>query len=175
MDRDVYGAHLKSLHDRSRLSSSCSFAPILAANMASSSVADRVAELSLARERAAMAAEDAQSYIAQRHFVGSVQVPQVAAPIMTWEAAYDQRHQDMHLARDAMRAARRLLRAGNNAAAQRVLEAELGSDEEEEEAEEEEEEEEAEVELSAEPFSGTAHRLDPPAFVPFSGTGHRIT
>ena len=33
-------------------------------------------ELLLARERAAMANEDARSYVAQRHFVGSVQVPQ---------------------------------------------------------------------------------------------------
>ena len=160
-----------SAHRPARASAMDASTPAAAVPLAQAAATEEV--LRRERERAAMANEDTRSYVAQRHFVGSVQVPQ-ARPIMTWEALYDLRHEDMHLAHDAMRAARRFLRAGNNAAAQRVLEAELGSDEEEEEAEEEEEEEEAEVELSAEPFSGTARRLDPPAFVPFSGTGHRI-
>ena len=98
------------------------------------------------RERAAMANEDARSYIAQRHFVGSVQVPRDVIPPMTWEAAYRQRHQDVLLAHNAMRAAQRAARAGDSARVQDLLAAELGSKSEEEETEEEEQEEDEELE-----------------------------
>ena len=69
--------------------------------------ADR-AELLLARERAAMANEDARSYVAQRHFVGSLQVPRDGgdAP-MTWQEAYEFRHEHWRQAVAAMRAAAR--------------------------------------------------------------------
>ena len=124
-----------------------------------------------------MAAADAQSYIAQRHFVGSVQVPQ-AGPIMTWQALYELRHEDLHLARAALRTVRRLLQARRHAAALAVVAEELGSsDEEEEEAEEEAEEEEPEEDelvLSVQPFTGAAHQLAPPTCVPFTGTAHRL-
>ena len=99
------------------------------------------------RERAAMANEDARSYIAQRHFVGSVQVPRHVIPLMTWEAAYHQRHQDLLLAHDAMRAAQRAARAGDGARVLDLLAAELGSESEgEEETEEEEQEEDKDAE-----------------------------
>ena len=99
------------------------------------------------RERAAMANEDARSYIAQRHFVGSVQVPRDVIPPMTWEAAYHQRHQDLLLAHDAMRAAQRAARAGDGARVLDLLAAELGSESEgEEETEEEEQEEDKDAE-----------------------------
>ena len=99
------------------------------------------------RERAAMANEDARSYIAQRHFVGSVQVPRHVIPPMTWEAAYRQRHQDLLLAHDAMRAAQRAARAGDGARVLDLLAAELGSESEgEEETEEEEQEEDKDAE-----------------------------
>ena len=98
------------------------------------------------RERAAMANEDARSYIAQRHFVGSVQVPRHVIPPMTWDAAYHQRHQDL-LAHDAMRAAQRAARAGDGARVLDLLAAELGSESEgEEETEEEEQEEDKDAE-----------------------------
>ena len=123
-----------------------------------------------------MAAADAQSYIAQRHFVGSVQVPQ-AGPIMTWQALYELRHEDLHLARAALRTVRRLLQARRHAAALAVVAEELGSSDEEEEAEEEAEEEEPEEDelvLSVQPFTGAAHQLAPPTCVPFTGTAHRL-
>ena len=66
---------------------------------------------------------------------------------MTWEAAYRQRHQDLLLAHDAMRAAQRAARAGDGARVLDLLAAELGSESEgEEETEEEEQEEDEEVE-----------------------------
>ena len=190
MDRDV--AAVLAL----RLSSSSGSAPSLG-NMAAFSAAASAAsaarvelllareraamaadrdELLLARERAAMANEDARSYVAQRHFVGSVQVPQ-AGPIMTWEALYELRHEDLHLARAAMRTARRLLQAGRHAAALAVMAEELGSSDEEEAEEEAEEEEpeEDELVLSVQPFTGAAHQLvPPPAFQAFGGTAHRL-
>ena len=137
--------------------------------MAASSAADRVAELSLARERAAMANEDARSYVAQRHFVGSLQVPRDDgdAP-MTWQEAYERQ------AVAAMRAAARANQARDAPAVERALREQIGSDSEDEEDMGEEQLAEEDVEMSAEPFSGAAHRLDPPALVPFSGTGRRI-
>ena len=50
-------------------------------------------EALLDRERAAMTAEDLRSFVAQRHFTGSTQVPSTMHPV-TWEAAYEQRHED---------------------------------------------------------------------------------
>ena len=90
---------------------------------------DREAEL--ARERASMANEDARSYLAQRHFVGSLQVPRDDTP-MTWQAAYQWRHQHWLEAVAAMRAAARANRARDAAAVERALREQLGSDTEDE-------------------------------------------
>ena len=130
-----------------------------------------IRELLLERERLAMAVADRDSFLAQRHFVGSLQVPRVPGPPMTWQAAYDQRHHDLQLAHEAMRAALRAHRRGDDERVERVLVAEVGSEDEAEDAEmeaeeeEEEEEEEADAILEEEPAA---------AIVPFSGTGHRL-
>ena len=121
------------------------------------------ASAKLARERAAMAAADAQSFIAQRHFVGSVQVQQ-AGPIMTWQALYELRHDDLMLAHQAMRGVRRHLQAGRPRWALAMLEEEIGSSADEAEPPDDEEMEEPAVqeEPAAQPFApfaGTAHRL----------------
>ena len=104
-----------------------------------------VRELLVDRERAAMAAEDLRSYVAQRHFTASQQVPGAPRP-MTWEAAYAQRHNDLLLAHDAMRDVLRAVRQGDEERAERLLAAEIASDSEEEEEEEEETDEEEEEE-----------------------------
>ena len=116
-------------------------------------------DLMLERERLAMAVADRDSFLAQRHFVGSLQVPRVPGPPMTWQAAYDQRHEDLQLAHEAMRTALRAYRQGDDELVERVLQAEVGSDEDEEmesttadEAmEEDEEEEEAEEDAEVDP------------------------
>ena len=108
-----------------------------------------IRELLLERERLAMAVADRDSYLAQRHFVGSAQVPLVPGrPLMTWRAAYDQRHNDFVDAHAAMRAARRAVLQGDARGAEDHLTAEVGSEdsEEDEEMEAEEVEEEAEEE-----------------------------
>ena len=91
-------------------------------------------ELLLDRERAAMQAEDLRSYVAQRHFTTSLLVPR--APAMTWEAAYAQRHLDLQSAFNAMRAALRAVRQGDDEGAEELLAVEVGDSDEEEEEEE---------------------------------------
>ena len=115
-----------------------------------------------------MAVADRDSFLAQRHFVGSLQVPRVPGVPMTWQAAYDQRHHDLQLAHEAMRAALRAHRQSDDERVERVLVAEVGSEDEAEDAEmevEEEEEQEADAILEEEPAS---------TLVPFSGTGNRL-
>ena len=126
-------------------------------------------DLLLERERLAMAVADRDSFLAQRHFVGSLQVPRVPGPPMTWHAAYDQRHDDLQLAHEAMRAALRAYRRGDDERVERVLLAEVGSEDEEEDAEMEAEEAEEAEEADA--------ILEEPAstIVPFSGTGRRLS
>ena len=106
-----------------------------------------IRELLLERERLAMAVADRDSYLAQRHFVGSLQVPRVSPP-MTWRAAYNHRHADLLDAHAAMRAARAAVLQGDARGAVDHLTAEVGSEdsEEDEEMEAEEVEEEAEEE-----------------------------
>ena len=146
---------------------------------AASAAASAVAELALARERAAMAAEDAQSFIAQRYFFRSAQLLLPIEPAdraFTWERAYNVRHQNWLEALETMRDA---LRANSAGDAQEVRQTLLSQvDEEMEEAEEEEpeddEEWEEEQQLSVQPFTGAAHQLPPPTCVPFTGTAHRL-
>ena len=153
-----------------------------------------MAQLALDRERAAMAAADAQSFIAQRYFYRSTQLPPlgdatISDRAFTWESAYNVRHQDWLQAMDTMRDALRANSAGNAEEVQQRLltqvdlepeeeaeEEELEEDEEVEETEEEEEEEaeDEQVVLSVQPFTGAAHQLVPPTYVPFTGTAHRL-
>ena len=118
-------------------------------------------EVLLERERLAMTVADRDSYLAQRHYVGSLQVPRVPGPPMTWQAAYERRHDDLGLAHDAMRTALRALQRGDSETAERYLTAEVGSDSEADEEMdvseadatdgETEEEEEAEADVEVEP------------------------
>ena len=67
--------------------------------------------LLLERERLAMIVEDQASFLAQRHWVGTLQVWQPRP--MTWQTAFHQRHNDMIDAHDAMRGVARALRGGD--------------------------------------------------------------
>ena len=128
-------------------------------------------ELLLERERLAMAVADRDSFLAQRHFVGSLQVPRVPGPPMTWQAAYDQRHHDLQLAHEAMRAALRAHRQSDDERVERVLVAEVGSEDEAEDAEMEVEEAEEEA---AEEADAILEEVPAATLVPFSSTGHRL-
>ena len=70
-----------------------------------------IRDLLLERERLAMAVADRDSYLAQRHFVGSAQVA-LPGQLMTWQTAFRQRHHDYLDAHAAMHAAARALRNG---------------------------------------------------------------
>ena len=82
------------------------------------------------KDRLAMIVEDQASYLAQRHWVGSLQVPRVPGPPMTWQAAYEQRHDDLGHAHNAMRMALQALRHGDYELAEQVLRGEVGTDSE---------------------------------------------
>ena len=84
----------------------------------------------LDRERAAMQAEDLRSYVAERHFTSSWLSRAFWRP-MTWAAAYAQRHEDLELAHDAMRAALRDVRQGNFEEVEERLAAEVGDSDDE--------------------------------------------
>ena len=84
--------------------------------------------LLLERERLAMTVEDQASFLAQRHWVGTLQVWQPRP--MTWMTAFHQRHNDMIDAHAAMRGAARALRSGDAEAALMRLSAEVGEDSE---------------------------------------------
>ena len=111
-----------------------------------------MAALLLERERLAMIVEDQASFLAQRHWVGTLQVWQPRP--MTWMTAFHQRHNDMIDAHAAMRQAARALRSGDAEAALMRPSAEVGNenseDEELSEAAMEEEEEEEDMDDDAE-------------------------
>ena len=111
-----------------------------AASSVSAASSAAVAELALDRERAAMSAADAQSFIAQRYYYRSTQLPPMDAALAdrdyTWRRAYNDRHNHWLAALDAMRAARTANRAGDAQSVHEALEEQLGPDSEaEEEAE----------------------------------------
>ena len=111
------------------------------------------------RERLAMTVADRDSYLAQRHYVVSRQRLLPERP-MTWQAAFDQRHNELIDAHHAMRGAARAIRDGNADEALNVLVHVIGSDTESSEADEDmseaaettagEEEEEEDMEADAE-------------------------
>ena len=116
--------------------------------------------LLLERERLAMTVEDQASFLAQRHWVGTLQVWQPRP--MTWQAAFDQRHDDLLEAHAAMRQAARALRSGDAEAALMRLSAEVGNENSEDEelsanstggSAEEEEEEEVENDVEVSPLA----------------------
>ena len=90
------------------------------------------------RERMAMLAAHHESYLAQRHYVGSLQVP-LHGRQMTWETAYRQRHNDLAEAHHAMRLAAHALRTGDADAALARLEGEVGDENSEQSIEDEDE------------------------------------
>ena len=100
--------------------------------------------LLLERERLAMTVADQASYLAQRHYVGSLQVPRSDRP-MTWRTAYNQRHSDLLDAHSAMRGAARALRNGDAEAALARLEGEVGDENSEQSSADDEEMSEADA------------------------------
>ena len=122
----------------------------------------------LDRERLAMAVEDRDSFLAQRHFSGSMQlrpfVQHVSQLPPTWQAAYEARHEHWLSARDALEAVQVAHRQGNARRVDAILSRELDSDQEMEEEMEEAEEEAADEDAI----------LEEVPIVPFSGVGHRL-
>ena len=91
----------------------------------------------LERERLAMGVEDRDSFLAQRLFTGSAQLPSAVPPV-TWRVAHVRAHNEALELRDVMDEARRALRRGYEDRALALLEAELDRDELVDETSEEE-------------------------------------
>ncbi len=68
--------------------------------------------LLLERERLAMIVEDQASFLAQRHWVGTLHLQRLSQP-MTWRELYEQRHRDLEHAWAAMRVALHAHRRGD--------------------------------------------------------------
>ena len=123
----------------------------------------------LARERAAMNAEDWQSFVAQRYYYRSAQLPALSPNsdrTYAWQEAYEQTQGHWLNALQLMRNLRDMLRRGLHRQALTTLVDELSSDEAEDAEEEaletdvEMEEGAAEVVQMPAPFSGIAYRLE---------------
>ena len=137
----------------------------------------------LSRERAAMDAEYWQSFVAQRYYYRSAQLPALS-PISdrtyTWQHAYEQTHGHWLGALQVLRNLRDMLRRGMHRRALDTLRDELSSDEAEE-AEEEEPESDADMEEAPDAalamqlrqeMETTAPSAGAPAW--FTGTVHRL-
>ena len=123
----------------------------------------------LARERAAMDAEYWQSFVAQRYYYRSAQLPALSPSsdrTYAWREAYEQTQGHWLGALQMLRNLRDMLRRGLHRQALTTLVDELSSDEE---AEEEAPETDVEMEggaaeevvqMPVAPFSGIAYRLE---------------
>ena len=141
-----------------------------AASLAQAALAETeaaLAEAVLARERARMAAEDSEAFIAQRFFYRSLQLP-LPDPFFdrffSWRSAYSRCHNNWLAALDAMRAARTANRAGDARGVHEALMQELGSDSEDDAEEDlhsalQQAANAAPVTQRPAMFTGTAHRL----------------
>ena len=89
---------------------------------------DAVRQLLLERERLAMALEDRDSFLAQRHFVVSAQV-EFPWRLQTWQSYWRRQHLDYLDLIDTIRAAIRSICSGNFTAALDRLRVELQDDE----------------------------------------------
>ena len=88
----------------------------MASVAASVAAADALAAAALELERARMRLNDVESYMAQRHWVNSQQVPETGRP-MTWESMFCLRHNDFIDAHDALEQIRDLLNENDAKAA----------------------------------------------------------
>ena len=121
----------------SKMDASSLAAAALAVAMEDSRTA-AVRELMLDRERAAMANEDARSYMAQRHFTHSQMIlgPDNAGPQTTWRAAFLAKANDRDRLRGVMRASLMHMREGNARLARAVIAWTVGEPDDEDVGEE---------------------------------------
>ena len=130
----------------------------------------------LARERAAMNAEDLQSFLAQRYYTGSMQLRiQSGERLQSWQQLFEVWDGNFDRMTEAMREVRLALRARDWARVAEIVTAELGSDSGEES---EEEVPEIDVEMVPEALQQEIDSALQPQSAParayFTGTVHRL-
>ena len=130
----------------------------------------------LARERAAMNAEDLQSFLAQRYYTGSMQLRiQSGERLQSWQQLFEVWDGNFDRMTEAMREVRLALRARDWARVAEIVTAELGSDSGEE-AEEEEPETDVEMvpEALQQEIDSALQPQSAPARAYFTGTVHKL-
>ena len=130
----------------------------------------------LARERAAMNAEDLQSFLAQRYYTGSMQLRiQSGERLQSWQQLFEVWDGNFDRMTEAMREVRLALRARDWARVAEIVTAELGSDSGEES---EEEVPEIDVEMVPEALQQEIDSALQPSIAParayFTGTVHKL-
>ena len=130
----------------------------------------------LARERAAMNAEDLQSFLAQRYYTGSMQLRiQSGERLQSWQQLFEVWDGNFDRMTEAMREVRLALRARDWARVAEIVTAELGSDSGEES---EEEVPEIDVEMVPEALQQEIDSALQPQSAParayFTGTVHKL-
>ena len=80
----------------------------------------------LERERLAMAVEDRDSFLAQRFFTRSMQLPSPQGRPQTWQAAYEVRDDNFEQVMDALREVRAANRHGDSERIEEVIAREVG-------------------------------------------------
>ena len=130
----------------------------------------------LARERAAMNAEDLQSFLAQRYYTGSMQLRiQSGERLQSWQQLFEVWDGNFDRMTEAMREVRLALRARDWARVAEIVTAELSSDSGEE-AEEEEPKTDVEMvpEALQQEIDSALQPQSAPSPVYFTGTVHKL-
>ena len=130
----------------------------------------------LARERAAMNAEDLQSFLAQRYYTGSMQLRiQSGERLQSWQQLFEVWDGNFDRMTEAMREVRLALRARDWARVAEIVTAELSSDSGEE-AEEEEPETDVEMvpEALQQEIDSALQPQSAPSPVYFTGAVHKL-
>ena len=113
----------------------------------------------LERERLAMAVEDRDSFLAQRFFTRSMQLPSPQGRPQTWQAAYEVRDDNFEQVMDALREVRAANRHGDSERIEEVIAREVGYSSDEAEGSADEAEGSAdEADRSEEPAPPLMHR-----------------
>ena len=130
--RAVVAAALRAPSRSNKMDASSVAAAALAVAIEDSRTA-ALRKVMLDRERATMVAEDAHSYLAQRHFSYSLQehLPVTYDREPTWRNAYVAQLNVLLHVRDVMRASLTQMRAGNNGFARTLLAWEVGGPDDE--------------------------------------------
>ena len=112
----------------------------------------------LERERLAMAVEDRDSFLAQRFFTRSMQLPSPQGRPQTWQAAYEVRDDNFEQVMDALREVRAANRHGDSERIEELIAREVADSSDEAEGSSDEEPAAEEPAADSQPAPPPTHR-----------------